>query len=161
MTAPSRPRLAGGIALLSAALVLVAAAPAANSVSGLYRGNGKDAKLAHLVVLPHENWDDKPVVTLVFTEQDPKGDKKVESAAMSGKYGSYLVARVTQDGSVIGTEVGHEGLQRKGFSSSGTLDVQDFRWADGTVSGKLTSSGEKEFFDDRWQIDLEFRGKLP
>ena len=53
--------------------------PAANvkpSVTGMFKGNGKEAKLAYVSAHWREPFNDKPSIVLVFTEKDHSKDKK-------------------------------------------------------------------------------------
>src|SRR5204862_4586741 len=68
--------------------------PAANvkpSVTGMFKGNGKDAKLAHVSAHWCEPFSDKPSMVLVFTEKDHSKDKKPDFNAGFGKFGSALI----------------------------------------------------------------------
>ncbi len=158
------PRLGLRLALLAAGclcpLALVAASHA-GTVSGVYRANGKDAKLTHLLLVPHDDFDGMKTVTLVMTEQDASADSHPEISALFGKYGSSLIVSVQTDGSVIECEIGHTALQHSGASSLGRVKTTNFHWANGQVSGKLTTGGKADVFDETWEADLDFQGKLP
>src|SRR5262245_41428946 len=65
--------------------------PAANvkpTVTGIFKGNGKDAKLAYVSAHWREPFGDKPSIVLVFTEKDHSKDKKPDFNAGFGKFGS-------------------------------------------------------------------------
>ncbi|HEX6899732.1 MAG TPA: hypothetical protein VF789_08465 [Thermoanaerobaculia bacterium] len=150
--------------LIAFALITLFAVPAAWSVgqvSGKYLGNGKEAKLAHAVIVPHDPWEGETTYTVVLSEKDPAGIKKPDFDATFGKLGDALVVAITRKGDIIGTEVCHQSLKRAGFSSTGTLLVENFKLADGQMSGRFFTKGQKTFFDDSWEIDLTFKGKLP
>lgn len=99
---------------------------AESPVSGVYRANGQDARLAHAVAASHEDFNDQPAVTIVLTEKDTKGDRAAHIKA-----------------------------------SFGRLKTEGFTWADGEVSGRLTTNGEVSLFEETWQADLTFRVKEP
>ena len=145
--------------LIVTATVLVAAA--APSVSGLYRGNSKDARLAYVIAVAHEDFNGQPAVTLVFTEQDTAGDPQADVKAPFGEFGSALVVSLLRDGSVFACEVGHTALKHMGASSIGKLKTEDFKWARGEVRGKLSTLGPVGLFEETWEVDLTFRVKLP
>ena len=68
--------------------------PAANvkpSVSGIFKGNGKEAKLAHVSARWGEPFNDKPGIVLVFTEKDHSKESKPEISASFGNFGSALI----------------------------------------------------------------------
>ena len=125
--------------------------PAANvkpTVTGLFKGNGKDAKLAYVSAHWREPFGDQPSIVLVFTEKDHSKDKKPDFNASFGKFGSALVISLHEDGSIFGCEVIHTAHEKKGFSAIGRIKTNNFIFADGKVEGELTTDGEDEFFGD-------------
>ena len=84
--------------------------PAANvppSVSGVFKGNGKEAKLAHVSARWGEPFSGKPGIVLVFTEKDHSKDKKPDMNAAFGRFGSALIISLHEDGSIYGCQVVH------------------------------------------------------
>jgi hypothetical protein len=137
--------------------------PAANvkpAVSGIFKGNGKEAKLAYVSARWGEPFDGKPGIVLVFSEKDHTKDKKPDFNASFGKFGSALVISLHEDGSIYGCEVVHAALQKKNFSSIGGVEATDFAYENGKVEGRLTTNGPKTFFDETWEIDLKFVAPL-
>jgi hypothetical protein len=162
MSIPSPHRAA----LLAAAFALTAAAGHAaddkeKPVSGTFKGNGQEAKLAHVSAHKGEPSNDKPTIVLVFTEQDHSKDNKPHIAAGFGKFGSALIVTVTHDGGVVGCEVAHSAHEKSGFSSLGTMKTSDFKLADGKVKGKLATDGEVDTFGQKWEVKLTFQVKAP
>src|SRR5206468_11191415 len=98
------------VALLRAGESLPATAakkpgPAANvkpSVTGVFKGNGKEVKLAHVSAHWREPFGDKPSIDLVFTEKDHFKDKKPDLNAAFGRFGSALITSVHDDGEIFG-----------------------------------------------------------
>src|SRR5262245_26080017 len=76
-------------------------------VSGIFKGNGKEAKLAYITATKGEPYSDKPTIVLVMTEKDHSKETKSRIGAMFGKFGSALIITVLHDGSIIGCEVVH------------------------------------------------------
>ena len=79
--------------------------PAANvapSVTGVFRGNGKDAKLAYVTARWVEPFDGRPGIQLIFTEKDHTKAKKPEFDAVFGQFGSALVISAFEDGQIYG-----------------------------------------------------------
>ena len=137
--------------------------PAANvkpSVTGVFRGNGKDAKLAYVSAQWSEPFNDQPGMTLVFTEKDHSKDKKPETGALFGKYGSALIISLHDDGSIYGCQVVHSAHEKQGFSSIGSIEAPDFTYADGKVEGELTTNGEVDTFGEKWDVKLKFLAPL-
>ena len=76
-------------------------------VSGVYKGNGKEAKLAYVSTSKGEPLADKPTIVLVFTEKDHSKDKNPRTGAMFGKYGCALIITIYEDGNIVGCQVEH------------------------------------------------------
>jgi hypothetical protein len=139
------------------------AGPAANikpSVTGEFKGNGKDAKLAYVSAHWREPFGDKPSMVLVFTEKDHSKDKKPDFNAGFGKFGSALVVSLHEDGDIFGCEVAHSALKHQNFSSIGKIQTNDFEYADGKVQGELTTDGPADVFGESWEVKVKFVAPL-
>jgi len=137
--------------------------PAANvkpSVTGVFKGNGKEAKLAHMSAHWREPFSNQPSMVLVFTEKDHSKDKKPDFDAGFGKFGSALIISLHEDGDIFGCEVVHTAHKKQGFSSIGQIKTNDFRFADGQVQGELTTEGQAEVFGETWEVNLKFVAPL-
>jgi hypothetical protein len=137
--------------------------PAANikpTVTGEFKGNGKEAKMAYVSAQWREPFGDKPSMVLVFTEKDHSKDKKPDFDAGFGKFGSALVVSLHEDGDIFGCEVAHSALKHKNFSSIGTIKTNEFEYADGKVQGELTTDGPTDVFGETWQVNLKFVAPL-
>jgi hypothetical protein len=140
---------------------IVAATAHAGEVKGKYVGNGKEAKLAFAVVVPHDPWQDEPAYTLVLSEKDPGKSTSASTEALFGKLGDALTISFTKSGKVIGTQVCHQSLKKAGFSSIGVMEVEGFKLDGGSVSARFFTKAEQEFFGDRWSVDLSAKAALP
>ncbi len=137
--------------------------PAANvkpSVTGVFKGNGKEAKLAYVSAHWREPFGDKPSMVLVFTEKDHSKDKKPDFNAVFGKFGSALIISLHEDGDIFGCEVVHTAHKKQGFSSIGQIKTNNFEFADGKVQGELTTDGQAEVFGETWEVNLKFVAPL-
>lgn len=137
--------------------------PAANvppSVTGVFKGNGKEAKLAYASAQWREPFNDKPAIMLVFTEKDHSKEKKPDMGAMFGKYGSALIISVDEDGGIFGCQVIHSAHQKQGFSSIGSIEAPEFAYADGKVEGELTTHGQVDTFGETWEVNIRFVAPL-
>jgi hypothetical protein len=137
--------------------------PAANvkpSVTGVFKGNGKDAKLAHVSAHWREPFNNQPGMVLVFTEKDHSKDKKPDFNAAFGKFGSALIISLHEDGGIFGCQVVHNAHAKKGFSSIGSIKTNNFKFADGQVEGELTTDGQAEVFGETWEVNLKFVAPL-
>ena len=143
--------------------------PAANiapTVTGTFKGNGKEAKLAYVSAYWREAFSGKQGIGLVFTEKDHSKEKKPDTGAMFGRFGSALIISVFEDGQVYGCQVVHtaHSKQKQGFSTSGILETTAFSVEDGKVEGELTTHGEKDTFGEKWEVNLKFvvpLGEIP
>jgi hypothetical protein len=137
--------------------------PAANvkpSVTGVFKGNGKEAKLAHVSAYWREPFNNQPSIVLVFTEKDHSKDKKPDFDAAFGKFGSALIISLNQDGEIFGCQVVHTAHKKQGFSSIGQIKTNNFQFADGQVQGELTTDGQAEVFGETWEVNLKFVAPL-
>jgi hypothetical protein len=137
--------------------------PAANvkpSVTGVFKGNGKDAKLAHVSAHWREPFNNQPGMVLVFTEKDHSKDKKPDFNAAFGKFGSAVIISLHEDGGIFGCQVVHSAHAKKGFSSIGSIKTNNFKFADGQVEGELTTDGQVDTFGETWEVNLKFVAPL-
>src|SRR5262249_24007430 len=137
--------------------------PAANVkpiVTGIFKGNGKDAKLAYVSAHWREPFGDKPSIVLVFTEKDHSKDKKRDFNAGFGKFGSALIVSLHEDGDIFGCEVAHNALKHQNFSSIGKINTNDFEYADGQVKGELATDGPADVFGETWEVNVKFVAPL-
>jgi len=137
--------------------------PAANvkpSVTGVFKGNGKEAKLAHVSAHWREPFSNQPSMVLVFTEKDHSKDKKPDFNAAFGKFGSALIISLHEDGDIFGCQVVHSAHQKQGFSSIGSIKTNNFKFEDGKVEGELTTDGQLDTFGETWEVNLKFVAPL-
>jgi len=150
-----------GAFVLTVSLVAVSAAWSAGQVTGKYIGNGKLAKLAYAVAVPHEPWQGEKAYTLILSEKDPASVKKPDFDAMFGKLGDALVISVTAKGDIFSTQVCHQALKRSGFSTTGSLFVDNFKIEGKQLSGRFYTKKKEDFFDDSWEADLNVKATVP
>jgi len=137
--------------------------PAANvkpTVTGVFKGNGKEAKLAFVSARWREPFGDKPSMDLVFTEKDHSKDGKPDLNATFGKFGSALIISLHDDGEIFGCQVVHSAHQKQGFSSIGSIHANDFTFENGKVEGELTTDGQVDTFGEIWEVKLNFVAPL-
>ena len=137
--------------------------PAANvkpTVSGVFRGNGKEANLAYVSARWVEPFSDKTGIELVFTEKDHSKEKKPDMGAAFGRFGSALIISLHDDGQIYGCQVVHRAHQKQGFSSIGNLEATEFTYEDGKVEGELTTNGQVDTFGEKWEVKIKFVAPL-
>jgi hypothetical protein len=156
-----RALLVGTFVGLSGLVLSVPALFAAGKASGRYVGNGKEAKLAFVTAVPHEDWDGQKAYTLILSERDASRAEKPDFDAMFGELGDALVISVTQGGDIFSVQVCHQALEKAGFSTSGTVQAEGFQITGNRLSARFFTTEEQEFFGDRWSLDLKVEVDLP
>ena len=137
--------------------------PAANvkpSVTGVFKGNGKEAKLAYVSARWGEPFSGKPGIVLVFSEKDHSKANKPDFDAAFGKFGSALIISLFEDGQIFGCQVVHSAHQKQGFSSTGNIEATDFAYENGKVEGEITTSGQLDTFGETWEVKIKFVAPL-
>jgi hypothetical protein len=129
-------------------------------VNGVFKGNGKDAKLAYVSAHWREPFGDKPSLDLVFTEKDHSKDNKPDLNASFGRFGSALIISLHDDGQIFGCQVVHSAHQKQGFSSIGSIHTNDFSFEGGKVEGELTTDGQIDTFGEKWDVKIKFVAPL-
>jgi hypothetical protein len=130
------------------------------SVTGVFKGNGKEAKLAHVSAHWREPFNDQPGMALVFTEKDHAKDKKPDFNAAFGKFGSALIISLHEDGGIFGCQVVHTAHEKQGFTSLGSIKTNNFKFEDGKVEGELTTDGQVDTFGESWEVNIKFVAPL-
>ena len=137
--------------------------PAANvkpTVTGMFKGNGNEAKIAYVSAYWDEPFSGKQSIVLVFTEKDHSKDKKPKFNASFSKFGSALIISLHEDGGIFGCQVVHSAHKKQGFSSIGQIRTNNFKYEEGKVEGELLTDKELEFFGDTWEVNLKFVAPL-
>jgi hypothetical protein len=150
------------LAALCASLTVATNLHAAEqSVTGIFRGNGKDAKLAYAVARPGEPFSGEETIIVVLTEKDTAGEDRSDIMAAFGQFGSALILTFQRSGDLVGCEVAHRAHEKSPFSSIGKLEVKDFKIDGDRVQAKLSTGGEVESFGSQtWEVDLSFSTKV-
>ena len=92
--------------------------PAANikpTVTGMFKGNGKEAKIAYVSALWQEPFSDKQSIKILFTEKDHSKANKPAFDANFGKFGNALIISLHEDGSIFGCQVVHTAHKKQGL----------------------------------------------
>jgi hypothetical protein len=152
-----------GAAGVFGARAMFGVARAESAVSGTFTANGKATTLTQVTAHKGEPVFNKPVTELVFTAMDQKGDPKAAFNATFHKYGDAIIAKVTAEGKLVGTELVHSGWRRPGMalSVSGSITMEDFSLKDGEMSGRIVTDGVQEAFSDKFEVNLTFKVKAP
>jgi hypothetical protein len=130
------------------------------TVSGIFRGNGKEANLSCVSARWVEPFGDKTGIELVFTEKDHSKEKNPGLSAAFGKFGSALIISLHEDGEIYGCQVVHSAHRKQGFSSIGQIEADDFTYEDGKVEGELTTNGQLDTFGETWEVKIKFVAPL-
>jgi hypothetical protein len=128
-----------------------------STISGKFLGNGTGADLKFVTAEEDTPFNDKPAIKLTFTEKDPA---TVKGPVFGGELGCMLTLRVHHDGEIFGCQVAHTALKKPSFSTSGEFKMLEFKMSDGQITGRVSSGEEREFFGDRYDVDLTFTTAL-
>jgi hypothetical protein len=138
--------------------------PAANvkpTVTGTFKGNGKEGNIAYVSARWGEPFSGKAGMVLVFSEKDHSKVKKPDFDAAFGKLGSALVISVfEEDGGIYGCQVVHSAHKKQGFSSIGQIRTNNFKLEEGKVEGELVTDSEVDTFGEKWEVNLKFVAPL-
>ena len=132
MSTPRVRRLFVRAAALLAGFALAGEADA-GSVSGEYLGNGREAKLASVVALPHDDWSGEKAWTIVVSEKDASKAKVTCAVSIGprdgGGFGLAVKMRV-EDKSLKQAELealareAHEKICPYSHATRGNVNVQ-------------------------------------
>lgn len=139
-------------------------ADAEKAFDGVYRANGKDAKIAYAVAQKGEPFHDMPVYVLVFSEKDAGKGSNVDADARAGKFGDALIVKLCKTDwgwDVIGNNFVHSGLTGGSASGSGQIKVQDVVLAGGEIRGKLKTNAGEKIAGQTLDVNLTFHPKTP
>ena len=140
----------------AATVLLPSASWAADSVSGKFVGNGKEAKLAFTSAYVADGMSGKQAVVVVMTEKDHSASKRPTWDADFGKFGSALTISVHRpDGGIFSCQVAHQGLKRSPISSIGTIKAEGLSFEGDRIKARFTSKGPDKFFDDVFEVDVQ------
>jgi hypothetical protein len=156
--------MCGGVAVVVFASFTVSGPLSAaddTSVSGVFKANGKEAKLAFVSARKGEPFADKPTIVLVFTEKDHSQEKTPDIKAGFGNFGSALIIKVHPEGKIVGCLIAHSALKKGAINSIGDVTMSDFKLEGGKIQGKLATKGEQKAFGDTWELDIKFQAKAP
>lgn len=137
---------------------------AEKAFDGVYRVNGKDAKLAYAFAQKGEAFHDMPVYVLIFSEKDAHQDSNADADARAGKFGDALVVKVCKTDwgwDVIGNNFVHAGLTGGSASGSGQVRAQDITLAGGEIRGTLKTNPGEKIVGQPLEINLRFHVKTP
>lgn len=149
------------LAIICSASFLDTACADDAAVSGIFKGNGKAAKLAFVSARKGHKLSDKPTIRLIFTEKDHSDDNRADFKAMFGDFGSALIITVFENGKIVGCEVAHKAHEKMGFSSLGSINMIDFKMKDGKLTGVIKTDGEVKTFGETWEVNIKFNAKAP
>ena len=140
----------------AAMVLLPGASRAADTVSGKFIGNGKEAKLAFASAWVTDGMSGKQAVVVVMTEKDHSASKRPTWDADFGEFGSALTISVHRpDGGIFSCQVRHEGLKRSPISVIGTIKPEGLSFDGDRLKARFTSKGPDKFFDDVFEVDVQ------
>lgn len=149
--------------MLALGIMLAPSASAQNTLSGVYKVNGKAATLTQVAAYKGEPESGQPTTALVFSAKNQGKDVKAAFDALFGKFGDALVVKVLPDGKVYSVDLVHASLNSPSGSAQvfGVAKINNFKVGGGEISGELTSGGPHDLRDQNWEVDLTFKTKAP
>jgi hypothetical protein len=129
------------------------------TITGSFKGEGKDAKLISLLIKEGKD-DRKGRLILIFSDKKLTG-KETDLDAMFGRLGNCLVITMKPDGTITNCLVAHTAHGEQGFQSIGEIELKGMKKDGGKLSGHLTTNGPQKAFGKSWEVDLKFSVKLP
>jgi len=153
--------------LSAASLSLVPTfARAADTISGRFAAQRKEAKLAFVCAYASEGSGGKEGVVIVAAEKDPSASKTPVKDAEFGKFGSAAIIPLTKpDGAVGEVLLAHAEFPQSPVSVTGTIKGVDVKFAGDRVEGRFTSNGAKTMFEGRpyetvFDVDLKISAQI-
>jgi hypothetical protein len=135
--------------------------PVKPNVTGFFKGNGKDAKLAFISASTREPFNDQNTILILLTQKDHSKDQKPDFNANFGRFGNALIISCFEDGRIFGCQVVHEAHgDRQGFSSVGAIRIHEFDYEGGQLTGTVKTDGEQEFFGQTWEVELKIAASV-
>jgi hypothetical protein len=153
-------------ALSAVSLALLPTAAAAQSVTGRYVAQKKEAKLAFASAFAGDGAAGKETVIIVASEKDHSASKAPAKDAEFGKFGSAVIITLGKpDGVVSEVLLAHADFPQSPVQVSGTIKGVDVKFADDGVTGRFTSNGPKTMFEGRpyetmFDVDLQISAKI-
>ena len=148
--------------LSAASLSLLPTAVRAQSVTGRYVAQHKDAKLAFVSAATGEG----STVVIVASEKDHSASKSAAKDAEFGRFGAAVIISLSKpDGVVSQVLLAHADFPQSPVQVSGTIKGVDVKFAGDNVEGHFTSNGAKTMFEGKpyetmFDVDLKISTKI-
>jgi hypothetical protein len=154
-------------ALILGCVLLVSACTQAKSsngtADGVYRVDGKDAKISFARSSQGEPFSNHPTIDIALTEKDSTGAKG-RPMFWHDTYGAAIVVTLMkeEDGyHVISSTFLHTALKDGGSNGTGIVSLKDTKEANGEISGELVTKPDTTLFDQKLDVDLKFKVPVP
>ena len=134
---------------------------AADTISGRYAANGKDASLSFVSAWPRDKFAGREAIVVVLTEKDHSASKKPEFDASLGQFGAALtISLFTTDGEIFGSQITHPGLKRSSASVSGSIVGEGVKVVGDRVQGRFKTKGAARIFDETLDLDIQLAADI-
>src|SRR5258708_3629821 len=125
-------------------------ARAADSVTGRFAAQHKDAKLAFVSAYPRASDASKEAIVIVATEKDHLASKNPAKDAEFSKFGSAMIISLYKpDGAVFEVLFAHGDFPQSPVTVVATIKGMDVKLSGDHVEGRFTSNGAKTMFEGR------------
>ncbi len=129
------------------------------TVDGVYRVDGKDAKIGFARSYKGEPFNNHPTIEVALTEKD-SSEGKGRPMFWHDKYGAAVVVTLMKEDDgyhVIGSTFLHTALKDGGSNGTGIVSLKDTKEANGEISGELVTKPDTTLFDQKLDVDLKFK----
>ena len=131
----------------------------AGTVDGVYRVDGKDAKISFARSYKGEPFNNHQTIDVALTEKDATGAKG-PPMFWHDKYGGAIVLTLMKEADgyhVIGSTFLHPTLKDGGSNGTGIVSLKDTKEANGEIAGELVTAPDMTLFDQKLEVDLKFK----
>ena len=135
----------------------------AGTVDGVYRVDGKEAKISFARSYKGEPFNNQPTIEIALTEKDAT-NAKGPPMFWHDKYGGAVVVTLTKEADgyhVIGSTFLHSALKDGSGNGIGFVSLKDAKEANGEIAGELVTNPNTTLFDQKLDVDLKFKVPMP
>lgn len=143
--------------LISAAslVLLPSASLAADTVTGRFVGNGKEAQLRFISAYKCKGMMSKEGVVVVMTEKNHAGLKDPDADTFSGKFGSGLAISLDRsNGFIFRCHLIHQAMERKAMLL-GIVLAEGVSFDGGRVKARFFTRGTATLMNEPFEVDIQ------
>lgn len=130
---------------------------AADTITGRFVGNGKEAKLRFAGAYPRDGQSGKNAIVIVLSEKDPAASKNPRSDAEFGELGSAVtISLYNPGGEVFEAQLIHPSFPQSPVTAVGPVKGSDVKLAGNRVEGRFKTNGIVSMFEGKpYEVKFE------